>query len=220
MASSIAVKSIRRMGVIDDDPYVRASYSEALEDLGFDPVEIKGPLEQVNRLFDGPLKGCDAVMTDLVLRGSGYAPYNGGDIAVEGSHRRLPVLLCTAYDNVNVKLPRSQRRHAPAIIPRAQFDESLLLSGLERCIAEYDGFFTPDRRPWRTQIEVVDIDEDRNYAWVIVMGRSADERTSIFTAELPSAIQAGLGKGRILHAKVNVGARTAEELYFDEWEEA
>jgi hypothetical protein len=220
MTSSITLKSIRKMAVIDDDSRVRASYSETLQDFGFEPVEIEGPLDDVSRLFDGPLKDCDAVMTDLVLRGGGYAMYDGGDIAVEGRRRRIPVLLCTAYDNVNLKLPRSQRRLVPAIFPKAEFGRSLLMSGIERCIAENDGRFSVERRPWRTQIEVVDIDEDCKYAWVIVMGRSADERTSIFMNELPEDIQIGLNKGRMLHAKVNVGAKSREELYFDDWEAA
>ena len=220
MKFSSTLKPIPKMAVIDDDSRVRASYSEALQDYGFEPVEIEGPLDCVSRLFDGPLKDCDAVMTDLVLQGGGYAMYNGGDIAVEGSLRRIPVLLCTAYDNVNLKLPRSQRRRVPAIFPRAEFGQSLLMSGIERCIAENDGRFSADRRPWRTQIEVVDIDENCKCAWVIVMGRSADERTSIFMNELPKHIQTDLKKGRMLHAKVNVGAQSREELYFDDWEAA
>ncbi len=218
MAVTVAGRQLAKMAIIDDDPSVRQSYSEVLEDLGFEPIDIGGPLGQLDSLFAGPLSGCDAVMTDLAIRSTGYALYDGGDIAVEGNRKQIPVLLCTAYAEVNQKLRRSQRRRVPAILSRAQFDHGLVIAGLQKCITEINGQFSPDRRPWRTQVEVVDLDTDRNCMWVIVMGRSPDERVAVFIDELPVSIQIQLALGKLLHAKVNTGARASQDLFFDEWE--
>lgn len=74
--------------------------------------------------------------------------------------------------------------------------------------------YTPETRPWRTQINVVDIDGDN--VWVIVMGRNCDERICIYN--MPSDIRRKIKVGSILHAHVNVGARTPGDLCFDQWE--
>lgn len=209
---------IQKIAVIDDDPTVRSSYVEALQDLDVEALEVDGLSGNASAAWDAVLKGCDAVLTDLVLKRSGYSPFNGGVIAVEGGRRNIPTILCTSYTDVNQELLRFERRHVAAILPQAQFELDPFKEGLRRSICELDGNFLPERRPWRTQVEIVDIDPDRSYVWVIVMGRSPNEKIKVYTSELPNVLQNRIDIGVITHARVNTGAESAKDLYFDEWE--
>lgn len=218
MPMTIEGRTLSKIAVVDDDQTVRASYVEALEDLGIEPVEILGLHGDAQTAWEAAIHGCDAVVTDLILKRSGYAPFNGGTIAVEGGRRKIPTILCTSYTDVNQELLRRERRYVAAILPQAHFDLDPIREGLRRSIGELEGRFVPERRPWRTQIEVVDVPPDANYVWVIVMGRSAHEKVMVYASELPAAVREGVLPGTILHAMVNTGAKSAQDLYFDEWE--
>ena len=218
MPMTLGGRTFSKVAVVDDDKDVRASYAEVLEDLDVEPVEIFRLKGDAPSAWNSSLMDCDAVLTDLVLKRSGYAPFNGGRIAVEGARRKKPTVICTSYADVNQELLRCERRYVAAILPRSQFDLEPLRDGLLRSVGELEGQFTPERHPWRTQVEIVDVPSDANYVWVIVMGRSANEKTMVHTTELPAEVRKCVQPGMILHAKVNTGAKSAQDLYFDEWE--
>ncbi|QDU41714.1 hypothetical protein Mal52_01670 [Symmachiella dynata] len=211
-------ETLCKIAVVDDDENVRASYAEALEDLSVEPVEIFGLEGDAPTAWDSSIKGCDAVLTDLVLKRSGYASFNGGTLAVECKRRRIPAILCTSYTDVSHELLRYERRHVAAILCQAQFDLDPIREGLRRSIGELEGRFIPERRPWRTQVEIVDVPSGADYVWVIVMGRSPSEKVKVYTSELPAKEGSTVHPGMILHAMVNTGAKFAQDLYFDEWE--
>lgn len=219
MPATLESRIVRRAAVVDDDPMVRAGYAEALEDLGIEPKEVRSLSGTLSDIWDLEFGECDAVVSDLKLTAPGYAPFNGGTLLAECWRRNVPAVLCTSYsDGLSQLLPRHELRHIAAVLPRAHFDLENLREGLLRSISELDGRFTPERRPWRTQIEVTDVQKDSNFVWVIVMGRSPDEKVMVYTNELPPEIQGHVAPGLILHAKVNTGARSAKELYFYDWE--
>ena len=218
MPMTLERRILHRIAVVDDDASVRASYVEALADLDIEPVEILGLQGDASTAWESAIKGCDAVVTDLVLKRSGYAPFNGGMLAVECGRRRIPSILCTSYTDVNHELLRRERRHVAAILPQSHFDLDPIRDGLRRSIGELEGRFIPERRPWRTQVEIVDAADGADYVWVIVMGRSPNEKAKVYTSELPDGIRQCVQPGIILHALVNTGAKSAQDLYFDEWE--
>ena len=73
-------------------------------------------------------------------------------------------------------------------------------------------------RFWRTQVVIIDAPAGADYVWVIVMGRSCEERVKVYISELPQEVQRRAKPDTILHAKVNVGAKSVEDLRFSEWE--
>lgn len=219
MPATLDSRTVHRAAVVDDDPGVRAGYAEVLEDLGIEPREVCKLTGNLSDIWESEFGECDAVISDLKLTAPGYAPFNGGTLLAECWRRNLPAVLCTSYSNgINQLLSRHELRHVAAVLPRAQFDLEKLREGLLRSIGELEGNFTPQRRPWRTQVEIVDVQDDANYVWVIVMGRSPDEKVMVYTNELPAEVQGYVQPGIILHALVNTGAKSAQDLYFDEWE--
>ncbi len=218
MTMTLEGRTLRRIAVVDDDESVRASYIDDLSDLDVELVEVSGLKGDVSTAWESSIRDCDAVVTDLVLKRSGYAPFNGGALAVECRRRNIPAILCTSYSDVNQELLRCERRHVAAILPQALFDLELIHDGLRRSIGEIEGRFIPERRPWRTQVEIVDAPTGADYVWVIVMGRSPNEKAKVYKSELPLEVQNRVQPGMILHAVVNTGAKSAQDLYFDEWE--
>ena len=218
MTMTLEGRTLRKIAVVDDDESVRASYIDDLSDLDVELIGISGLGGDVSTAWESSLGDCDAVVTDLVLKRSGYAPFNGGALVVECRRRKIPAILCTSYSDVNHELLRCERRYVAAILPQARFDLDLIHDGLRRSIGEIEGRFIPERRPWRTQVEIVDAPAGADYVSVIVMGRSPNEKAKVYKSELPSEIQSRAKPGTILHALVNTGAKSAEDLYFDEWE--
>jgi hypothetical protein len=84
----------------------------------------------------------------------------------------------------------------------------------ERLVAKRFG----QLRLWRTIIEVTNVSQDLNLFSAIVVGFDPDRTIVLNSTILPAEIKGALTVGRYLHAKVNIGAKSDEELIFREWE--
>ena len=91
-------------------------------------------------------------------------------------------------------------------------------ASLNRCPEEFSGSIHPARRPWRALVRVQDAPENADYCYVVVPAWDADRAIRLEIQDLPDEIRSRMRAGARLHAKVNIGADSIEELYFDEWE--
>ena len=79
--------------------------------------------------------------------------------------------------------------------------------------------YHPARRPWRTLVRVDDVSQDGNYCHVVVPAWNPHQAIRLYFHDIPHDILPRLKtKGSRLHAKVNIGAVSFEDVYFDEWE--
>lgn len=218
MTLKIRGRTLNRIAIVDDFQQVREGYAESIQDLEVEPKlisKIGGPIKDTwNAVFGD----CDAIITDLKLKSSGYSPENGGALAMEGRLRSIPTVLCTSCPDVSPLITRHERRYIASILASASFELEDVIHGFELALAEIDGDYLPERRPWRTQIEVVERDKDADYLILSVIGRSPDETVKVYLDEFPAELRSDLKTGKLLHAVVNVGADSPEDLYFVEWE--
>jgi len=214
---TVSGRQLRKVAVVDDDQIVRETYAESLSDLGLEPVPFDGPLGDLDEVVRSLSSQCDSIVTDLVLKRSGYAKFDGGALAAACRRQGIPTIVCTSYADVLRQVYRNELRWIPSILPKAEFAHEPIVAGFERVIQEIGGKYDVERRGWRTQVQVKDVAED-GYFYVIVMGRSADEKVPLHRDAVPADIQAQIAPGRILHALVNTAASRSDELFFDEWE--
>ncbi len=212
-------KTFASVSIVDDDNEARDSYEYPIEELGLTVVPQAKPLKNLQQFVEALPTRADAVLCDYHLRKKGnYANFNGDELVAACYRKRFPALLCTSYTDVDVFLMRSRRRFIPALLKPRELDPENIAKGFEQCVREFGGVFQPSRRPWRTQVRVEEVVDEREYFYVVISGWSSREKIRVSYDDVPPKIQPLIKPERRLHAHVNVGAEKHEELYFDSWE--
>lgn len=219
MPLQIENKTFARVSIVDDDSKARGSYEFSVEDLGLTAVNEDGPLDNLQRFLKELPARADAVLCDLHLRKKGHYADFDGDALVAACYRdSFPAVLCTSYADIDIFVMRSLRRFIPVLLKPRELNPDNIAKGLERCLQEFDGHFQPSRRPWRTLVRVEEVEAESEYFYVIISGWSSREKIRITFDDLPNRFRPLIKPQKRFHAQVNVGAESADDLYFDSWE--
>ena len=223
MARTIGAATIERVSIIDDDQSAREGYEHAVEDLGLQAVPEVGPLlPTIRELVERLPNGAEAVLCDYRLRiRGGYSTFDGDAIVARCYQRHFPAVLCTRFVDADIDLIRGFSRFIPALLRPEELDPDTLWHGFERCIAEFQGDFAPSRKPWRTLVRVEEVESSGSATWIYVVlpGWNRRQVIRLLSEHLPPQIRKLAQPGRRFHAKVNVGADSHEQIYFDDWED-
>lgn len=218
MELAFAGRKINHVLVVDDDPAARDALSEIIVDMGLSPISEPGPLENLSAFVNSIRQKADAVLSDYRLKPRNYSVFEGDSLVAECFSHKIPAVLCTAYEAADFMLDRRLVRKIPVLLRNTSPEPDDVKAALERCIAELQGCVAPSRRPWRTLVRVYDIDRDRGFFYVIVPGWDVRAKVRLDHEKVPEEISRLIAPGRRFHAQVNIGAESAHDLYFDEWE--
>jgi hypothetical protein len=216
---------VDRVLVVDDDPKERSGHTWVLEDGDFEPVPENGPLDRTpveyarRTALNGA--GVQAALCDqrLGVR-AGYATYLGSDIVRAWYELKFPAVLCTRYEDAAMNDIRPLRRWIPVLLSYDELHEDAanFQSACSECIYEFDVGFRPHRQPWRAQVVVADVDEERKHFWFEVPSWELSARIRVRSQDLPEEVRGRLELDFRLFAQVNLGAERNEDLFFDSWE--
>lgn len=217
--NDLSSSAIERILVVDDDAEARKGFGYSIEELEITPVLEEGPIEDLQRFVEGVPDRAQAVLCDYRLKTSGtYSSYGGDEVVAACYRRGIPGLLCTQYTDVVVEVNRQRRRFIPSLLRTSSPTPDDIRASLRACQEELAGSVHPARRPWRALVRVHDAPADEDYCHVIVPAWSADQAIRLYLEDLPERIRPRMTTGARLHAKVNIGADSFEEVFFDEWE--
>ncbi len=206
---------IERILIVDDDSSAREGFGYPLEELGITPVPEPGPITDLQRFVEEVPGRAQAVLCDYRLKTDGrYSSVNGDELVAACYRRRIPGLLCTQYSDVFVEV---NRRFIPVLLTTSSPTPEVIDAALRRCQDELAGSVHPARRPWRTLVRVHDA-EEADYCHVVVPVWDPHKKIRLYYQDVPEEVRQRVKAGARLHAKVNVGADSFEEIYFDEWE--
>lgn len=219
MASrTTGVSSLRKVAVIDDEPYARASYADYLEDLGLEPVDQPGPLGTLEQFIKSSLERSDAAICDHRIRMGDYAEFTGAQLVSEYYRKGFPALLYTSFED-DIDEIRTYRKHIPILLTWEDLmDPDIIQFSFERIVAELHGKIPPSRRPWRTLVRVHDVDHDRGLVRIFLPGWNPYKGLRLRLKDIPSAVLPRVHDGARLHAHVNIGAEKHGDLFFERWE--
>ncbi len=220
MPLTISGREIRRVWIIEDDPYARESYAYPLEELGALPMPANDmPMNSADEFVHSLDQQSDAVLCDYHLGKRNYATFNGDAIVAGCYGLHIPAVLCTRFPE-DVDCLRRLRRSIPSLIRPEDLEPETIRRGFHSCIGEFNEHFEPHRKPFRTlvRIEEVDLDGPIGLVYIVLPGRKPKEVLKLTLDNLPEDIRPLVEPGRRLHAHVNIGASQHDELYFEAWE--
>ena len=223
LGSDMQVSSQKKIIIIDDEKDSAETAAWDLEEAGYSPILIvDGSFENVDELVSKIPQDASAVVCDQRLRKSGFATFEGSDLIAALYDLKIPAILNTQYFDID-DVPIRKRRHKIPVLLSKQYDvlnEETLGAGIQKCIAEFKGNFSRDRKPYRTMVRVLDIDTNyRDYVVdVVISGWRPDIPVPLPLALIREWIDFDPHIGDLLIAKVNVGAEKAEDLYFTDFE--
>lgn len=209
---------IERILIVDDNAGAREGVGCSIEELGIIPVPEPGPITDLDKFVAKFPDEAQAVVCDYRLKTVGaYSSFNGDEVVAACYRRGIPGLLCTQYTDMVVEMNRRLLRFIPSFLRTSSPTPQDIAAALRRCQEELAGSVHPARRPWRTLVRVHDA-EEADYCHVVVPAWNAHQAIRLYFRDVPGDIRPSMTAGARLHAKVNIGARSFEEVYFDEWE--
>ena len=218
MLQTLDISALHKVAVIDDEPEVRASYADYLEDLGWEPVDEPGPLGRLDRFVEKSRRHSHAAICDHRMRISNYAGFDGAQLVSRYYQKRFPALLCTRFED-DIDEIRPHRKYIPILLNWEDLmDPDTIRFSFERLFAELRGEIPPSRRPWRTLIHVCDVDRQRGFFHFFVPGWNPHKGLRLRIRDIPRDVQPHLHDDSWLHAHVNIGAENHEDLFFERWE--
>ncbi len=208
----------RRIAVIDDDPDMRDSTCEALEDAHFIAKPLLGPFANADAIAAAVLREADAVVCDHKLNIQDYANCLGAQAVAKIYIVKRPAILVTRWSAADMDHIRLYRRWVPVLLTPSEADPDELTRGFEQCREEHEGRFRPTRKSWRALVRVDSVDEKREIAFVVVPGWNPDEVVRFPISMVPPELRNHVKADKRFFAQVNEGAENQADLYFEGFE--
>jgi hypothetical protein len=204
--------------LVDDSAEARDGYSYTVEDADLEPVPEDGPLPSVADAVTLISAESDAAVCDHHLQVANYATFEGAQLVAALYEARFPALLCTKWEPAQLDAIRPYRDRIPVLLKPDELGPETLAQGIEFCIRELRDQFIPERRPWRTQVHVVDLNQENACFFVEIPAWSRDEIVRLRLEDLPQDVRDAVGVGERFHAFANIATERYEDLYVKDWE--
>ncbi len=221
MPLTIANRNIQRVKIFDDDPKAREMVALNILDAKLEAVMETGPLPGLKKFTAQVMETADAAILDHRLKLVGkYARFDGAEAVAYLYTNKFPAVLCTAYSKADIDSMRRFRKQIPSLIPTDNVEPETIVAGLARCIQEFNGYFAPSRRPWRTLVRVEDVTVNPGYKmfYAVIPAWTSSDIVRLPLDLIPGRNRRKIRPGARFTAEVNIGANNQDDLYFDGFE--
>ncbi|MEQ9233351.1 hypothetical protein [Coleofasciculus sp. E2-BRE-01] len=217
------IQSNQKIAIVDDEEELAEVTSWEVEEAGYEPfLLVKGHFTSVDDLASVILDNTQGAICDNRLTNSGLANFLGAELVAALYDQALPSLLISQFVEMDTSLSiRKWRRKIPVLLSRDEANASSIAKGIEACQQELGGHLPISRKPSRTLVRIVDLDQASNEPVIdaIVPGWNPSKAVRFPASLIPETIRSdALKKGVRLFAHVNIGADNADDLYFDKFE--
>jgi hypothetical protein len=210
-------KTITRVAIIDDQPDVRDSIAEKVEDANFTALPESGDVTlELDSCIEKIQKNANAAIFDCHLSHKNYATFNGIHAIKKMYLLLFPALLITSYANADLLEIQQARKYIPIVLQPETVSPDIIIEGFKLCQNEFAGVYSPERRPWRSLVRVEDFTGDSVY--VVVPSWDAREKFRVPISMFPFEIRNEKILGMRFFSKVNIGAEDYHEVYLDGFE--
>ena len=213
----IGGRQIETVAIVDDDTHSRASLMMCVNDSQLNSYPVDGPLEDVDMAHQLIASEAQVCICDHQLQTQGhYAHFSGAQLAALNNRHNLPSILCTRYLDSQMLFIRGYLKNLPVLRRPEQLEEPEdIVHALEACASELSGSFTPERRSWRTQVVVEQLDRNDRTVSVSLPAWQLDDPVRVRIDDIPRSLHDKLKIGHRMFGRANIGATQPELLYID-----
>ena len=219
-----------RVAIVDDHQLKADTTADVVDDAGLASIVFSqelGHFESVDELLERiQARECTAVVCDHRLDATSFAQFTGAEFVSSLYREKIPAVLLSDFlksgadDHI-----RLYRADIPFVMDRDDLDPDAIQQGLDFCARELEGRLTPERRPWRTLLRVVDVLMDRSLPVVDAILHNWDPDNAvrfplalIKDPTIANELRASFSGELRLFAQVNVGCQDRSELFFRDFE--
>ncbi len=214
---SVINKSIQRVMVIDDQPDARDTMALKIEDADLEPIFPKHHFKSIDECLE-TVRTADAAIFDHHLSPGNLANFDGAEVVAQLYQQRFPSLLVTKFAESDVDNIRPLRKNIPVIIPSGEATPEAITDGFQQCLNEFENRYLPERRSWRTLLEIEEINKESNLVYAIIPGWNPNEAIRFPLVMFPENLRSLVVENAYFFAKINVGATHQNQLYFQDFE--
>ncbi len=215
--------SIRRVGVVDDDPSHREFLTMQARLAGYEPTPLEAELPGIEDLVQVIRREqLHGALCDHRLQEGNYAGFFGAAAVAALYDLLIPAVLVTDYVGPDINtVIRQYRSRIPTLIRTSDLRPEGIREGFDACERELTQRQVPiTRRTRRCFVVVDDIEEMHGGRGLTVHVPRWKEHEAIVLPEvlIPENIRTNIKKGSTLIASVNTEARQSEDLFFEDFE--
>jgi hypothetical protein len=213
-------KPIKRVAVVNDTAAAREEMAENLFEAGLEPIIQNARLNSIDECITSVTSKAEAAILEHHLKSDNYANFMGAEAVAQLYRRHFPSLLVTAWADADIDNIRLFRRYIPVLIKRRDAYPETITQGIKQCLNEFEKQYASDRRPWRTLVEIEEVNRDSKppMVYVLIPGWNPDEVVRFPLVIFPENLQQRVVPAAHFFAKVNIGATHYNELYFENFE--
>ena len=210
--------NLNRILIVDDNPGSREGFGLIIEDIPLSPIQEIGPISDIGDFLNDFKSKADAVLCDYKLQVRTYSRYNGDAIVAALFKRKIPGILCTSFTDVVDIMDRHNLRYIPSLLKTSKPDIDTIIEAYHYCLDEMNGKIKSSRKPWRSLVRVEEHSPDNPAIYITVPGWDRNRKIKLQIESFPPYLRNIIIPGKRLHAVINIGAESHDELFFDEWE--
>ena len=220
MSLTINNKSIQRVMVVDNQPDSLDAIAYSIEEASLEPIVYQKPFTSIQECLSMVTEKAEAAIFAHHLGPQNTVHFSGASAVAHLYQQQFPSLLVTAWAEADIDNIRPFRKSIPVVMRSSEATPEAIIEGIRQCSLEFENHYLPERRPWRTMLEIEEINQESNLVYAIIPGWHPDEVVRFPLAMFPENLQPLVIADAYFFAKVNVGAKNQNQLYFQEFEVA
>ncbi len=217
MINSLTELGMSTIAIVDDVLENAEALSVSVEICGCKPLIFTDNLEDLNSLLEEIMQKANGVLCDNRLGYQTRAAFWGVEAVAGWFDRKFPAILVSEYTDRDSKISiRRLRRKIPFVIPQDMVDKQSIIEGFIVCQQEINDQPPSFRKPRRTIVHIADFGDD--YVESFIPQWNPHRAVTFPRSLLGKYDNNEIKIGMLFIADVNIGANSADELFFDNFE--
>jgi len=220
MITCLSDLNLNTIAIVDDDPENAETYSINVEHGGGKAITFTENLGDLEPLLQEVEAKANGVLCDHRLGHRTLATFTGARAVAEWFKHKFPAILVSSYVNLDMHTTiREWRRYIPVVIDKDAITKEAIIKGFADCKQELASNLPTYRKPRRAIVMVVDSGEYAGAEYIDAIVAQWSRMPVRFPKSLLGQLEShSIEMGMRFIADVNIGARSAEELFFENFE--
>ncbi len=221
MTTDLRALNLETIAVVNDDPDEAQSLGISIKTYGSSSVLFTSGFDNVDSFVNMIREKASGVLCDHRLSVRTDAKFSGAEAVAKCFGLKIPAILVSEYLNEDIYTTiRLFRRKVPVVIHRDNVTKQSIVEGFDNCLKEINNICPSYRKPRRAFVQIHRLTEDSG---IKIVEAFVPQWNPLKAVCFPSSLLGDLDNDDVKSdtlfiANVNIGSRSADELFFDNFE--